>query len=331
MSNDEAFAPDRPSVICDMHSDVMMDVYLRSVESPSTVLEKTHKPKMARGGVNFHWFTVGGDWWRMLPEATSPTGLVLEMLSLLFEATAGEGSSFQIVTAEAEVIGAVERGKIALLLTIEGGMALGRSLRVLDTFYRLGVRSLGLTHRYRNSLADGNQEARTGSGLTGFGVAVVKEMNHLGMIVDISHLSGKAVDEVLSLSSSPIVASHSNARALHDHVRNLPDSQLRGVAATGGVVGVNFVTEYLGKEEVGLELVLNQIDYLVELLGMDHVGLGPDFVDYLPDAPSYPLGAEDISAMGAVLDGLARRGYGATQIAKIAGGNALRVCQLVLG
>lgn len=328
--SDVTSAPHRPSVICDMHSDVMMDVYLRSAESPSTILEKTHKPKMMHSGVNFHWFTIGGDWWRMLPEATSPTSLVLEMLSLISEATADEGSSFQIVTTEREVIEAVGGGKIALLLTIEGGMALGGRLRVLEIFYRLGVRSLGLTHRYRNALADGNQEARTDSGLTGFGVNVIKEMNRLGMIVDISHLSGKAVDEVLSLSSSPIIASHSNARALHDHVRNLPDSQLKGVAATGGVVGVNFVTDYLGKENVELKLVLNQIDYLVELLGMDHVGLGPDFVDYLPDAPSYPHGAEDISAMGAVLDGLARRGYGATDIAKIAAGNALRVCQLVL-
>lgn len=331
MSNDEAPASDRPSVICDMHSDVMMDVYLRSAESPSTVLEQTHKPKMARGGVNFHWFTIGGDWWRMLPDATSPTGLVLEMLSLISEATAGKGSSFRIVTTEREVMEAVEDGKIALLLTIEGGMALGGRLRVLEIFYRLGVRSLGLTHRYRNALADGNQEARTDSGLTGLGVAVIEEMNRLGMIVDISHLSGKAVDEVLSRSSSPIVASHSNARVFHDHIRNLPDSQLRGVATTGGVVGVNFVTEYLGKEEVGLELVLDQIDYLVKLLGVDHVGLGPDFIDYLPDAPSYPLGVDNISAMGAVLDGLAQRGYGARDVAKIAGGNALRVCQLVLG
>ncbi len=317
-------------IVCDMHSDIMMDVYLKANRRSAEVLLNIHYPKLRQGGVNFTWLTVGGDWSRLLPESPHPTVLVLELLSQLQEGTAAEDCPLVVVRTGTEAERVIQAGKIALLPTIEGGAALGGRLRLLEQFYKLGVRSMCLTHRYRNELADGNREARTHSGLSSFGVEVVQEMNRLGMIIDISHLTGQAVEEVLSMSRMPVVASHSNARALHDHVRNLTDDELRQVARTGGMVGVCLVKPFLGTDNVGVEQVLAQIDYMVELIGIDHVGIGADFVDYWDQSPGFPEGLEDTTKLSYLLACLRARGYSPDQVEKIAGANALRLCKEVL-
>lgn len=317
-------------IVCDMHSDIMMDVYLKADRRPADVLLNIHYPKLRQGGVNFSWITVGGDWSRLMPESPNPAGFVLELLSQLREGTSAEDCPLVVVGTGTEAKQAIQAGKIALLPTVEGGGALGGRLRLLEQFYKLGVRSMGLTHRYRNELADGNREARTNSGLTSFGVEVVQEMNRLGMIIDISHLTGRAVEEVLSISRVPVVASHSNARALHDHARNLTDDELRQVARTGGMVGVCLVKPYLGVDKVGVEQVLAQIDHMVELMGIEHVGIGADFVDYWADSPGFPEGLEDTSKLGYLLASLRAHGYSSNQVSKIVGANALRLCKEVL-
>ena len=218
-------------------------------------------------------------------------------------------------------------GKIGILLSIEGGEPLEGSLSALHAFYRLGVRALGLTWNGRNELADGVGEGETGGGLTAFGRQVVREMNRLGMIVDVSHLAEAGFWHVIELSDQPIIASHSNARAVCDHRRNLTDDQIRALAERGGVMGMNFCPEFVRADgPATLEDVVRHIDHIVQLVGPDHVGLGSDF----DGIDSTPIGLEDASRFPAITEALLARGYDEVSVQKILGGNFLRVFQSVL-
>jgi membrane dipeptidase len=208
------------------------------------------------------------------------------------------------------------------VLAIENGDALGGQVAALDELYRQGVRMLALTWNSSNVLADGAL-GRDHGGLTDLGRAVLARMEELGMVVDVSHLSERSFWHAMNATRGPIVASHSNASGLHPHPRNLTDEQLRAIAARGGVVGVNFYSGFLGLPT--LARVLEHIDYMVKVMGVDHVALGSDF-DGIPQAPS---GLEDASKLPNLTDGLQARGYTTEQIHKILGGNALRVFRRV--
>ncbi|MBN1582275.1 MAG: membrane dipeptidase, partial [Anaerolineae bacterium] len=171
---------------------------------------------------------------------------------------------------------------------------------------------------------------RTGGGLTEFGVKLVKEMNRLGMIVDIAHLAPAGVEDVFELCQGPVVASHANAHALCPVPRNLTDAQLEKLAASGGVIGMVYVPGFItdGQEPATLDKVLDHVDHIVRVIGVDHVGLGSDF-DGFGGPP--PVGLEDVSCTPNVTAGLLERGYGAQDVKKILGGNWLRVIRSVVG
>ena len=175
----------------------------------------------------------------------------------------------------ADIDRAIAAGKIAAFLSIEGGEALAGSLGVLRMLYKVGVRSLTLTWNGRNELGDG--VGASGKGLTAFGRAVVREMNDLGMLVDVSHLSERGFWDAMKVSTQPLIASHANCRALCDHPRNLTDAQIRAVAGQGGVIGVTFVPDFLGGETPSVDNVLDHIDHMIAVGGEDCVGLGSDF------------------------------------------------------
>jgi membrane dipeptidase len=234
-------------------------------------------------------------------------------------AFAGNGSDIQAIQKE---------GRLACLLTIEGGEALEGTLANLRMFYRLGVRLLTLTWNHRNDLASGQAEGSGGGGLSLFGQEVVAEMNRLGMLIDVSHLNEPGFWDVIRLSQSPILASHSNAKALCDHPRNLTDEQIRAVADNGGVIGVNFCTHFLAKErQATIHDVVEQIEYLAKLGGIDCVALGSDF----DGIERTPCGLDHYGKISEVADILAERGYQIGDVEKIMGGNLLRLCQTVLG
>ncbi|MDI6870843.1 MAG: dipeptidase [Bacillota bacterium] len=220
---------------------------------------------------------------------------------------------------------------VGLVLGIEGGEALEGDLALLRTFHRLGVRLVTLTHNFRNELADGAYEESPG-GLTRFGRQVVEEMNRLGVVIDVSHLAPAGFWQVLELSSAPVVASHSNARALCGHRRNLTDEQAEALAAKGGVVGVTFCPLFLREAPddqhplpASLSDVLDQIDYLVNLVGPDHVALGSDF----DGIDTVPRGLEDVSRLPALTRGLLERGHSEEAIRGILGENLLRIFRAV--
>ncbi|MBI3966909.1 MAG: membrane dipeptidase, partial [Chloroflexi bacterium] len=176
------------------------------------------------------------------------------------------------------------------------------------------------------------------------GIAVVKEMDRLGMVLDLSHLSEPCFYDALELSEYPQLVTHANAKALHDHPRNLSDEQIRRLAAKGGVVGVCFFPRFLQSRTI--DGVIDHLDYVVQMVGIDHVGIGPDFIDYMLDLfespgqlalramsdpmPAYPPGIEDMTKLPSFTEGLVRRGYREPDVRKILGENFLRVYRQVL-
>ncbi len=251
----------------------------------------------------------------------------LEMLDLFWQWMEDFGQDLAFAGTTKDISENQKSGKMSCLLAIEGGEALEGKLANLRMFYRLGVRLLTLTWNHRNDLAAGQGEGSSGGGLSLFGQAVVKEMNRLGMLVDVSHLNEEGFWDVLRLSEAPVLASHSNAKALCDHPRNLTDEQIIRLADGGGVIGVNFCTHFLAKErQATIHDVVEQIEYFVNVGGVDCVGLGSDF----DGIDRTPLGLDHYGKTSELADILRERGYTKGDIEKIMGGNLLRLCQTVL-
>lgn len=203
--------------------------------------------------------------------------------------------------------------KLGILLCVEGGEVLGESLFMLDIIYELGVRALGLTWNQRNALADGVGE-QTNSRLTRLGQSVIRRMNELGMLIDVSHLNEAGFWNVLELSAAPIVASHSCAYAVCEHPRNLTDEQLKALARNHGLVGVNFYARFLTeKGEATLDHVVQHIAHIAEVAGVETIGLGSDF-DGIDQAPR---GLEDATKYPNLAEALRKAGFREEEIAQI--------------
>ncbi|NLT73704.1 MAG: membrane dipeptidase [Chloroflexi bacterium] len=209
-------------------------------------------------------------------------------------------------------------GSPALVLHIEHADVTEKSLNVLYALFALGVRSIGLTHNVGSCAADGCWDAREGVGLTVFGERLVREMNRLGMVVDLAHASPGAFYRALEVSTRPVLFSHGNSRALCDTPRNLTDHQLRALSEQGGVIGVSFVPAFVDSEAPDLEKLLAHFDHIVEVAGIEHVGLGSDF-----DGGGTLL--PDVAALEDLVAGLWDRGYSGTDLRRILGENALRI------
>ncbi|MBC7260490.1 MAG: membrane dipeptidase, partial [Chloroflexi bacterium] len=248
----------------------------------------------------------------------------------LYNELAANTDSLVLATKAEDIERAKQTGKVAAVVGIEGAESLEGELGLLRMFHRLGVRLLTVAWSRRNEAADGIQEARTGGGLTNFGLKLVEECNRLGIMVDISHLAPAGVRDVLEVSSEPVIASHSNAYALCPHPRNLTDQQLAALAEKGGVVGVTFVPSFIAEDrkEASLEKLLDHIDHIVQVAGVDHVGLGSDFDGFSPPPPA---GLEDVTRLPAITSGLLSRGYAEDEIRKILGENFLRIFRQVVG
>ena len=222
-------------------------------------------------------------------------------------------------------------GKHPVLIGMENGYPIGTDIKNVEHFYNLGVRYITLCHVEDNDICDSSTDESEDEGLTDFGVKVIKEMNRLGIIIDVSHISDSSFYQVIRFSKAPVLASHSNARALCNHPRNLSDKMLKLLAQNGGVVDVNFYTGYLVKSDddstessATIDDVLNHIDYIAKLIGTDHVGIGSDF-----DGGGHVKGLEDVSQMANITKGLLARGYSQEDIRKIWSGNFLRLFRSV--
>ena len=220
-----------------------------------------------------------------------------------------------------------DSARMGILLSVEGGEILGENLFMLDIIYKLGVRALGLTWNQRNALGDGIDENKTRSRLTNLGQEVILNMNRLGVLIDVSHLNEAGFWHVLELSEAPIAATHSCAKALCSHPRNLTDRQLRGLAKHKGVVGVNFYPLFLRETAPATRAdVIRHICHIAEVAGVETVGLGSDF-DGISEVPE---GLEHVGDYDKLLDDLIRVGFTTHEIKQISSQNFMRVLSGVL-
>jgi membrane dipeptidase len=186
---------------------------------------------------------------------------------------------------------------------------------------------VGIVHSLRNLLADGVADNRTKGGLSNMGVEAIEELNRLGMIVDVSHLSDAGFWDVIEISKDPVIATHSNARAVCAHSRNMTDEMIKVLAEKGGVMGMNFAPDFVHKAKPSVATLVDHIDHIVDLVGPEHVGLGSDF----DGIPSTPQGLEDASKIPAITEELVKREYSEDYIRLILGGNHLRLIKQVVG
>lgn len=228
----------------------------------------------------------------------------------------------------AEDAGNVLKHKAATLLAIEEGGAIDGSLEALRCLYELGVRAMTLTWSNRNDIADGINEEATGSGLTLFGKQVVAEMNRLGMLVDVSHISTAGFWSVIETSTKPIIATHSNAKSLCSHPRNLNDEQIKALAQNDGLAGITFAGQFLEEDwrNACIESVYKHIDYMLNLIGNDdHIGFGSDF-DGISHPPYNIQGVQDYKPLTEYLS----KYYSDETINKITHQNVINLLQKVL-
>jgi membrane dipeptidase len=327
---------------------------------PPEIVAKTHTsiPKLREG-------RVGGQFWSVwvdpaLPRLEAVTQ-TLEQIDTVERMVARYPETFTMARSAAEIEAAVKRGRIASLIGMEGGHSIGNSLGILRQMYRAGARYMTITHFLTTDWADSATDAPRHDGLAPFGVAVIKEMNRLGMIIDISHVSESTMNDVFSATDAPVILSHSNTQALLDHPRNISDAALIQLNQNGGVIMITFVPDYtspairewensraaeaarMKAKHIGnpkaeteafeawikanprpratLAQVADHIDHVRDVAGIDHIGIGGDF----GGISSVVQGLEDVSTYPALFTELARRGYDQADLEKIAGRNVLRV------
>lgn len=264
--------------VCDAHNDLLLAVLHQRERGRRDPFADFWLPRLRAGGVAVQFLAVFTEDQHVGEGALRRALLLLEEARRIADT---HPADVAIVETGQDLERALASGRIALVLAIEGSEPIGHSLGVLDTFWRLGVRCMSLTWNRRTMLADGAGEAATAAGLTSLGAEAVTEMERLGMIVDVSHLSRAGFDHVAGLATRPFVATHSSCDALHSHPRNLTDDQLRDVAAAGGVVGINSFGGFLSASKPTLDDYLAHIEHAVAVAGSATVGLGCDFMEDL--------------------------------------------------
>jgi membrane dipeptidase len=369
--NKDAFKLHYDAIVIDTHNDILMPIFMQDARleknNPGT---QSDLVKWKKGGLDVQVFSI------YVPERykSNHFNYVMKLIDRMEEYSAEFPNDFHLASDYNGLMEGLNSGKFCALMGGEGGNMIEGSMENLETLYNRGVRYLGLTWNTSNEIGtsarDESEKGRKG-GLTDFGKQVVKRMNELGMLIDVSHLGETAFWEVTELSTSPIIASHSNVYSLAPHYRNLTDDQIRAIAKSGGYIGMNFYNKFLDRnanvsqiksiqnkyrnaskqfeDEFGedyegfnekryefiqqnqtgggtsVDVIIDHIDYIVKLVGVDYVGLGSDFdgsittVNEIYDATCYPI----------ITKKLAERGYTEEEIRKILGLNFIRVFKQV--
>ena len=354
----------RKAIVVDTHNDILSMMTDDNYDLGVSSVGKYHTDlaRMKEGGLTAEFFSVYVD--RSYADKGGAARRALDMIDYVYRAAERHPNELSMAYSTADIRRAKKEGKIAALMGIEGGHAIEDSLMALRDFYRLGIRYMTLTHNNTNNWADACCDAAKHNGLSDFGKEVVGEMNRLGMLVDISHVSDKTMSDVLDIARAPVIASHSSARALADRPRNVPDDLLRRIAKNGGVVLVNFYPAFIDQKVINAanartaklkpqldalrEQYKNEPARLQEETGklnaanplpdttlsvlvdhFEHIAkvAGVDHVGIGSDfdgVPSLPVGMEDISKLPGLTYELLRRGYSEQDVRKILGENFLR-------
>jgi len=361
-----ALAIHRRAIVVDTHNDVTTPMTNDDFDLSGTPPNpyRTNIARMKQGGLTAEFFSLYIKPWYVAHGGAARR--TLDMIDSVYRVVERHPNDLVFATTSTDIRRAKAQGKIACLMGLEGGHGIENSLPALREFYRLGVRYMTLTWNNTNDWADAGRGERKHNGLSDFGKEVVREMNRLGMLVDVSHASDKTMSDALDVSKAPVIASHSSARALSNVPRNIPDDLLRRIAKNGGVVQINFYSLFIDQRTVApqadergqrlraqqealtakyaddperlaeesdkleaayplpplpLAKLIDHIDHIVKVAGIDHVGLGPDF----DGANDFPQGARDVSTFPNITYELLKRGYSEQDIRKILGENFLRV------
>src|SRR5215208_3585883 len=370
-----AAALQKRAIVVDGHNDIPTIMADEDYDIGVSSAGKYHTDiaRLRQGGMTGEFFSIYVDRQYATPDWVSKNYVTqggsarraLDLIDVSYRMIEKYPRDLMLATSAADIRRAKKEGKVGVLFGIEGGHAIENSLPALREFYRLGVRYMTLTHNNTNEWADACcDEARHG-GLSEFGKEVVAEMNRLGMLVDVSHVSDETMSDVLDVSKAPVIASHSSARVFSNHKRNVPDELLKRIAQNGGVVMVNFYPAFLDEKVrvAGLErderlkaqrdalreqfkddpkrldeelrklndanpipnttlsMLVDHIEHIAKVAGVDHVGLGSDF----DGVPNLPEGIRDVADLPAITYELLRRGHTDADVLKILGGNLMRV------
>ena len=364
VASPEALAVHREALLVDGHNDLPWE--LREKDGPSFRNIDLARPqkefhtdieRLRKGNVCAQF------WSAYVPSSTGRKGTAikttLEQIDVIHEMVRRYPDVFEMASGTADITRIRKAGKIACLIGVEGGHSIDNSVAVLRNYHKLGVRYMTLTHSESLDWADSCSDAPKANGLTRFGEDVVLEMNRLGMLVDLSHVSDQTMKAALKVTKAPVIFSHSSARAVANHPRNVPDDVLKLVKENRGVVMVNFFSGFIVPEgaramnrmfEVSRELkkkypeeakyreairawakendyppgdvhtIVDHIDHVVKVAGIDHVGLGSDF----DGVPKLPRQMDDVSCYPLITQVLLDRGYKKDDVHKILGGNLMR-------
>jgi len=328
----------RSLVVVDGHCDTALDLVGESFSAdgkpPRDFLSREDRghldlPRLEEGGITCQFMALFTDD-KYVPEAERQTWRLLEAVEAVYART----DRFRPAASAADILKAKREGYVASMLAIEGGEAIGSDLGVLRAFRERGVRLMTLTWNRRNAIGrgagEGDPKVDGTGGLTDFGRKVVAEMERTGMIVDASHLSDEALDDLLKVAQRPVVASHSNSRELCPHRRNLEDAQVERIAATGGLVAATFAGVFIDRDpaKVSLARLVDHVERLWRVAGADHVGIGSDFDGF---TKKYGIALGQCSELPLLTAALLERGIPEPDVAKIMGGNWLRLIGEIVG
>jgi len=347
------------SLVLDTHIDVTPKLQTEWRFTDKHAEGSVDLPRMQAGGLDGLFFSIFMPGTVTGPKAVSDA---IERIAAVYKLAADLSDQVAVCVTAEQVRAAHKQGKVAALLGMEGGHMINNSLPTLRMYAKLGIRYLTLTHSVHTEWADSSGQEPVHNGLTPFGKEVVRELNKLGVMVDVSHVSDKTFWDALAESKAPLIASHSSVRAISGHPRNMTDDMIKALAAKGGVIQINYLDLYLDNARyeymdkaaakmrelqtlypgaantqkrmqalepefgpapvVSWERIIDHIDYAVKLVGVDHVGLGSDF-----DGGPLPVGMTNASELPKITAALVRKGYSDKDIKKILGLNTLRLME----
>ena len=331
-------------MIVDGHSDYGLKLLYEQQKGHYNVLRDYHLPQLRKGQVNLEVFNVGGDF-DFYPTLNPRDPLIVfQTLDAVLKEVSDNEDLFLLVKNREDFEKINNSNKIGFLLALEGAGAIGSDFSRLRNFYRLGLRLITLTHNEQNSFADG-LGVESPKGLTDLGKELIHEMDKMGIILDLSHTSEPTFWEAINYSKNPVITSHSNAKTICNNVRNLSDDQINAIGNKNGVIGINFVGQFIDNDpkNASIDRLIDHVDYIVDLIGIDHIGLGPDFLDYViedkvelydtsskktqdePVEMIYPKGLETVSGFPNLILALEKRGYSKSNVKKIQGENFVRL------
>ncbi len=264
-----------PLAIADSHNDLLLACQHRRERGIADPFGDDWLPALRAGGVVFQVLPIFTEEQFIGEGALRRT---LEIIGLAHDIASTHSSEVAIVDSAADIDPIIERGRIALLLALEGAEPIGSSVSMFETLWRLGVRMASLTWNRRTMMADGIGETETYGRLSSVGIEAIAEMERIGMVIDVSHLSAPGVDHLAELATGSFVATHSSCRALCDHPRNLTDAQIRTVAESGGFVAVNAFGGFISESAPTLGGFIDHLEHVETISGAEHVAVGADFI-----------------------------------------------------